>query len=41
MNGVSLVFSEERLYDLMIGIAEKRYSKQDLAGYFRERGSKK
>jgi death-on-curing protein len=35
INGVSLLFAEERLYDFMMGIAEKRYSKADLAAYLR------
>jgi death on curing protein len=36
MNGVSLLFAEERLYDFMMGIAEKRYTKSDLATYLRK-----
>lgn len=35
MNGAELLYSEVELYDLMIGIAEKRYTKTDLAAYFR------
>ena len=35
MNGVELTYSEAELYDFMIGIAEKRYTKADLAAYFR------
>jgi prophage maintenance system killer protein len=35
VNGVQTRYSEEKLYDLMIGIAEKRASKADLAGFFR------
>ena len=41
MNGVSLLFAEERLYDFMMGIATKRYTKSDLAKYLRESNSKK
>jgi death on curing protein len=40
INGVALVFSETMLYDLLIGIAEKRYGKADLAAYFRETATK-
>jgi death on curing protein len=40
INGVALVFSERTLYDLLIGIAEKRYGKADLAAYFREAATK-
>lgn len=39
LNGVQLAYSEEALYDYMIGIAEKRYTKADLAKYFRESAS--
>jgi death-on-curing protein len=38
-NGVQLAYSEETLYDYMIGLAEKRFTKADLAKYFRESGS--
>ena len=31
LNGIPLVFDELELYDLLIGIAEKRFTKQDLA----------
>ena len=35
-NGVFIRKDTDRLHQFMIGIAEKRYSKQDLARYFRE-----
>jgi death-on-curing protein len=41
LNGVELTYAEEVLYDYMIGIAEKRFTKADLAKYFRESGSGK
>jgi death-on-curing protein len=36
LNGKPTPTDSMDLYDYMIGIAEKRYSKADLAGYFRE-----
>jgi death-on-curing protein len=37
MNGIALkVYSDDALSDLLIGIAEKRFTKSDLAEYFRE-----
>ena len=36
MNDVDLLpFREDDLFDILIGIAEKRFGKSDLAGYFR------
>mgnify|MGYP003575075567 FL=1 len=35
-NEESLAVDDLRLHDLLIGIAEKRYTKVDLAGYLRE-----
>jgi death-on-curing protein len=36
LNGASLErYTENALYDLLIGIAEKRFRKEDLAAYFR------
>lgn len=35
-NGVPHRFQEMELYDYLIGIAEKRFTKQDLAGYLRQ-----
>ena len=36
VNGVALRFDDMKLYDLMIGIAERRATKADLAAYFRD-----
>ncbi|HEV8543070.1 MAG TPA: hypothetical protein VGR78_11810 [Verrucomicrobiae bacterium] len=33
------VLDEMKLYDFMVGIAEKRFTKVDLANYFRQTGS--
>jgi death-on-curing protein len=35
LNGVKTMFDELKLYDLLIGIAEKRVTKADLADYLR------
>jgi death-on-curing protein len=40
-NGVFVKKDTDRLHKLMIGIAEKRYSKRDLAGYFRQCNTQK
>jgi len=34
-NNTSVRVDDMRVYDLMMGIAEKRYTKPDLAAYFR------
>ena len=40
-NEVRCMIDDMRLYDYMIGIAEKRFTKADLAKYFRESSSGK
>jgi death-on-curing protein len=41
LNGVRLTFDELALYDLLIGIAEKRFGKEHLARYLRQTASGK
>ena len=36
MNGVTILDPQERLYDAMIAIAERRMDKEGLAGLLRE-----
>jgi death on curing protein len=39
VNGIRSLYSEEELFRMMIGIAEKRCGKAELAAFFRDRGS--